>query len=370
MTQVAPEPLAMSKDEREPLRKQPKIPDNGCPFYCCGAAAPAIDVNVILRDGGKYVQNEDGRIVEYFVYGSGSADAKGVMLQINGTLGTGYMCANQKLVDAKLKELNLVGLSITIPGYGYTTMFPVGYKIGDWSKTDVEPVLKAEGLQDKPLWVEGTSYGAGIALGVASHFGRRVERLHLHAPYINAELRKELGLPEAIGDDALLARDSAWVNSCGSCWLHCCCSCMFNCCSPSAFDDEDTKRTEAKVPGSTALTHEDMRRASRRGINSHGIAHNSVGGVISKNWGFDVRDIDCSAMKVMISYNLNDRNCGSKELLPANPHGEFLAKHFEEKAAGTLVNVGGVADITAPNQHAEQFWKALDGTFLGQLSEL
>ena len=58
-----------------------------------------------------------------------------------------------------------------LSGYGYTSMFPVGYKIGDWSTSDVEPVLRAEGLEGKPLWVEGSSYGAGIALGVAAHFG-------------------------------------------------------------------------------------------------------------------------------------------------------------------------------------------------------
>ena len=365
MAPVAPEPPTMSKDPA-PLKPQPKIPDNGCCMHCCGAATPSIDVNDILRDGGKYVQHEDGRIVEYFLYGSDAPDAKAVMLQINGSMGTGYMPANLSLVDKKLKELNLRGISITIPGQGYTSMFPATwYHLGDWPRLDVVPVLKAEGLADKPLWVEGSSYGAGLALGVFSHFGKQVERIHLHVPYIPWELRKELGLPEAIGDDAFLDKDTAWANSCGSCYLHCCCSCMFNCCGSSAFDDEHTKVAEEKAPGSTAVTHKDISRASRRGTNSfggadgakltppsvsrhlmpckyckarpvsssdqltaipfiqiliepwwsrelacvplrYGLVHNVVGSVISKNWGFDLREIDCGSTKVMVSYNHND----------------------------------------------------------------
>ena len=84
---------------------------------------------------------------------------------------------------------------------------------------------------------------------VPLHLGARVERLHLHVPYVPMELREELGYPRAIGDDAYLDRDTAWANSCGSCSLHCCCSCMFNCCPMSAFDDDGTKVAEEKAPG-------------------------------------------------------------------------------------------------------------------------
>ena len=246
MAPVAPAPPTMSRDAATP-KPQAKVPDNGCCMQCCGAAPPSIDVNDILVDGGKYIQHEDGRIVEYFVYGSEAPDAKGVMLQINGSMGTGYLPANQSMVNQKLKDLNIRGLAITIPGYGYTSMFPVGYMLGDWTKMDVLPVLKAEGLADKPLWVEGSSYGAGIALGVAHSLGEQVERLHIHVPYIPWELRKELGMPESIGDDAFLDKDTAWANSCGSCYLHCCCSCMFNCCGPSAFDEEVELKKDIEI---------------------------------------------------------------------------------------------------------------------------
>ena len=183
------------------LRVQPKDPDNGCCLLCCGKAPGPVNVSKIILDGGKYIQHEDGRVVEYFTYGSDEADVP-VLLQINGSMGTGFLCARNQYVDAKLKELKIKGLSITIPGYGYTSMFKPGYKLGDWAALDVAPVLEAEGLGDAPLMVEGSSYGGGMALGVAKHFGERVTHLHLHVPYIPFELRQELGFPDKIGDDA------------------------------------------------------------------------------------------------------------------------------------------------------------------------
>ena len=204
MATVSPEPQTMDRT----LAPQPKLADNGCCCHCCGKAPGPIDAANITRDGGKYIQHADGRVVEYFVYGA--ADGDRVMLQINGSMGTGWLPANTELNVAKLKELNVKGVSITIPGYGYTSLFPKGYRLGDWPKMDVEPVLAAEGLAGKPLAVEGTSYGAGIALAVAAHFGERVSHLHLHVPYINSELRKELGFPLKIGDDGVQGSIHAW----------------------------------------------------------------------------------------------------------------------------------------------------------------
>ena len=112
---VHPVPETM---ERE-VRPQPKVPDNGCCLHCCGKNAGSIDVKQIIADGGKFIQNSDGRIVEYFVYGATDAglDAP-VFLAINGTAATSWMMANLPMVDAVLKEKGIRGLSITIPGYG------------------------------------------------------------------------------------------------------------------------------------------------------------------------------------------------------------------------------------------------------------
>ena len=134
------------------------------------------------------------------------------------------------------------------------------------------------------------------------------------------------------------------------------------------FNDAETQKGETAAPGSTVLQHRDMKRASRQGANTFGWLYNAVGSLISKNWGFHVaRDIDATGMKVMVSYNLGDPQTGSKELLPRNPHGEWLAKHFSENAAACKVCVGGSEDPKAGNQHGAQMPKMLDGTAVAQL---
>ena len=85
MASVSPDGQVMQRD----LKPQPRNRDNGCPCLCFGKAPGAIKVKRITRDGGKFIQKDDGRIVEYFVYGSEDPDAS-VMLQINGSMGTGY----------------------------------------------------------------------------------------------------------------------------------------------------------------------------------------------------------------------------------------------------------------------------------------
>ena len=160
--------------------------------------------------------------------------------------------------------------------------------------------------------------------------------------------------------------------------MHCCCQCAFGWCfntcnCTTMFDDEETKVQEAAAPGSTAVFHRDLKRASRNGRNTYGIVHNAVGSLISKDWGFDAREIPAQKMKVMVSYNHNDTQCGSKELLPRNPHGQWLAEHFTKHAAVCQVNVGGKdgADgAKVPNQHGAQQFKIANGEFVTQLLAL
>ena len=46
-----------------------------------------------------------------------------------------------------------------------------------------------------------------------------------------------------------------------------------------------------------------------------------------------MRQIDkCSETKVMITYSLNDMNVGSRETLPDNPYGAWLADFFKKNA--------------------------------------
>ena len=63
-----------------------------------------------------------------------------------------------------------------------------------------------------------------------------------------------------------------------------------------------------------------------------GLVHNLAGGVISKNWGFDLRTV--SVRRVMISYNEGDPKCP-----PA--HALWLIEHFWSQGSSVAVNVGG-----------------------------
>eukprot|EP00854_Cymbomonas_tetramitiformis_P019113 gene19113-22854_t len=335
-----------------PLRPQPKLPGNCCVCCsCCGAPPSPIDTKNILRDGGKYVQLSDGRIVEYFVYGSEATDAR-VLVQINGSMGTGWMFGQFPASVQKLKELNVKGLSITVPGHGYSSA-QAGRKIGDWAKDDVEPVLMAEGVTGL-FMVEGTSFGSSHAMAVAAHFGERVSALHLHVPYLPLEMRREMGWDEYGQEDALKC-EPAWASSCCSCsfCIFCLCGTMA-CChknSPSAFADEHTKKLDAEVPGTLKIINEDVDRSAAMGV--YGWVHNALVPTTSANWGFNPREI--KTQKVIISYAEDD-------VQSPGQHGKWLSEFFTQNAATSKVNVGSGMG------HAQHQVKMVNGDFISQIA--
>jgi len=71
-------------------------------------------------------------------------------------------------------------------------------------------------------------------------------------------------------------------------------------CCPSATDEENEKKAEAAVPGSSAINQKDLKR-SFAGAGSYGLLHNATA-MIAKDWGFDPRNSASPATKVMISY--------------------------------------------------------------------
>jgi len=66
----------------------------------------------------------------------------------------------------------------------------------DWPKTDLQPILEAEGVDGKFI-VSGISQGCDHALAVALHYGaeNRIEAMGLRAPIISLPYSTELGLP-------------------------------------------------------------------------------------------------------------------------------------------------------------------------------
>lgn len=345
------------KRSDEVIGKQPKLPGNGCCCNCCGKPPGPIDVNKIIQDGGKFIQLNDGRIVEYFVYGSEDPNAP-VLLEINGSGGTGWMFKELEGITKALKQYNVKAISISVPGHGYSST-QINRTIGNWPKDDVEPVLNAEGITGN-FWVEGTSYGTSHAMAVAHYFGERVEKLHLHVPYLPIEIRKEKGWKLYGADDAMKCQPD-WVKSICSCRAFCCISCVC-CCHkrcPGMFYDENGKKVSdglkaLNLPDHYSVEAKDVDRSAALG--PYGTIHNSLIPTTSTNWGFDPREIQTK--KVIISYGEDDQQS------PAE-HGKFLADFFTDKNDVVCkVNVGkGMG-------HSNHVLKMVSGEFIKQIFEL
>ena len=80
---------------------------------------------------------------------------------------TAKFYSSYETLVAKYKELNLKVVSVSVPGFGYSTCLP-GRKIVDWPITDLWPVLKECSV--KEFIVSGASFGTPHAMAVAYHF--------------------------------------------------------------------------------------------------------------------------------------------------------------------------------------------------------
>lgn len=324
-------------------RRSPKIPGNGCPCMCCGRGPPPIDAAKILEAGGKFVQLPDGRVVEYYVYGSARQDAR-IFLQINGSNGSGRIYHLMPPIVKVLRDRNVRGISISVPGHGLSTNHPFR-KIGEWPKDDVEPVLKAEGVpENSPLIVEGTSFGSSHAMAVMHHFGERITHAHLHVPYLPLEVRRDYleqdpvdpdnykGWKENSQGDGLkcgptyLQRCFLIPGHCCTPCLFCCCSmCFYCCCAASKAVAEDKPKNKEIGFEATYVQADDINHACSASI--HGFIYNAFVPTVSSNWGFDPRQINdehVRKMKVAVSY-------GKDDVHSPEEHGRFLADFYSKK---------------------------------------
>jgi pimeloyl-ACP methyl ester carboxylesterase len=130
------------------------------------------------KAGTKCVKTAEGRCIEYSVWGSVDPDAK---IVINGNFAYGQAPPFQKA----LQDMKIRYIDITLPGLGLSQINP-GLRHYLWPKTDVEPVLAAEGISDSTkLYILGQSAGTQYAMAMAQHFGpERVIKLGLRAPYV------------------------------------------------------------------------------------------------------------------------------------------------------------------------------------------
>lgn len=138
------------------------------------------DSTAIIAKGTRWLHAEDGRIVEYSVTGSTRSDAR--------TVVAGYFAVTEEPASwtAAYGSLNVRMINVSLPGLGLSSLHP-GRKVADWPRTDLEPMLDAEGVED--FHVYGVSYGTIHAMAVAQHHGPdRVRTMGLRVPYFGLPL--------------------------------------------------------------------------------------------------------------------------------------------------------------------------------------
>ena len=312
---------------------------NGCCMDCCGALPAPIDPKAIVADGGKFVTLPDGRILEYFVYGSEEKDAR-VLIQLAGTGGTGKYFTQGDIPSTCLK-LNIKGISITYPGHAYSSV-NVGRRVIDFVD-DVDEVLKVENV-DK-FMIEGSSYGTPHAMAIAWYYSQRnrILAMHLHVPYLNNEVARE------VTPDTLVAKSPVGGTTAGlqeSCCAFCCTGFMYCCCigvcGSCMMSDQD-------YPGSGKLALDDVRRSAVHSY--YGIAFNNLDEHCSENWGFDLREIKLEGpSQVIVSYAGDDEACPPE-------HGKWLGTFFKAQVNTKKVGVGHLTFATS----------LLRGEFIDQL---
>lgn len=282
---------------------------NGCCLDCCGAPPKEVDTALIEKDGGKWHKLSDGRVLEYFVYGSTNDDAK-LLVQISGSAGTAQTFVTGGFIESKMKELNIRGIGVTVPGHAYSTV-NVGRKIYEFGK-DLEEVLKAEGVLGKKFWVEGTSYGTSHAMAIA-HYFKECAGMHLQLPYLSHRVRLEEKIESKVTGSALKLTYKD-LQSCTSCHWFCLASCLCNCLPSGDFPE---------FPDEAKYQYQDTLRSVRHSV--YGVVFNATEDHVF-DWGFDPREIQLKGeSKVLISYAEDDQESPPE-------HGMWLVSYFEASA--------------------------------------
>ena len=244
-------------------------------------------------------QADDGRIIEYYIYGSEDPGAQ-ILLQINGSCGSARLFSQMTGMLKAMKDLKIRGISISLPGHGFSSNHP-SRQIGNWPREDVRPVFEQEGIHSA-FMVEGMSFGSSHAMAVMHEFPDRVTRAHLLVPYLPVEVRQKQGW-KLYGQDDSFHCQHPWVSSCWprACCLFCCCSMCFDLCGAANMAVADVKKYDKEVGYSlSAIQAQDIGHAHAASI--HGFIYNALVPMTSMNWGFSPTDTDVSKMRILVSY--------------------------------------------------------------------
>ena len=283
----------------------------------------SIDPAEITAKGCRWVRTGDGRIVEYSVTGSTRADAR--------TLVAGYFAATHVRASwaAVYEALNVRMIDVSLPGLGSSSLHP-GRRIADWPKTDLDPILDAEGVAD--FTVFGVSYGTIHAMAVAQHYGpQRVRAMGLRVPYFGLPLSQELGLPDGqprLPTTAELKRNTREVQR----WRFALSESMGL--APDRSDPgldypEAFKALQATTAEAAARSYAALRRdypEDAEAANGLSMSPEAVLSMMAKDValdlpGLDPRNIELNGARVVVWYAADDEDCPPS-------HGEWLTKHF------------------------------------------
>jgi len=335
---VAPEQQTMKVcPEQTELIPQRKVPGNGCPCACCGAGPANIGVESIKKHGNastKWVQKADGRIIEYYVYGSKAPDAK-LIIQVGGDMSSAKMFSELPSVVKVLNDTNVKAISVNIPGFGFTSADP-HRRIGDWAKSDVDPVLKAEAIpDDAPLMIEGTSLGSLHCYSLMHYYQDRVTAAHFQVPALARDTAKDLKLVTKLQGCNCSGNYSTtcflWPGKWCSPCLHCCCNCLLPCVASGMKELQKLPNYDSIKAEHGFETWEIVRDHSVKHCFANGLQgqiHNVYLKQTYEKWGFhpfdDIKPTNVQRMKIMVSY-------GEKDPTSPENHGEYMANYYSEK---------------------------------------
>ena len=282
-----------------------------------------VDPAEIVAKGCRGVRTEDGRIVEYSVTGSARADARVVV--------AGYFAVTEEPAawTEAYESLNVRMINVSLPGLGMSSLHP-GRKVAEWPRTDLDPILEAEGVRDFDVY--GVSYGTIHAMAVAQHYGPgRVRMMGLRVPYFGLPLSGELGLPDGqirlpVTED--VERNTLEVRR----WRA-----GFGRSMGLPFDagDEDLEPPEAFKAQMEAMAEpaarsyaamnrdypEELEAVTRHAIPLDALMYMMARDVALDLPGLDPRNVELSGDRVVVWYAADDEDCPPS-------HGKWLAEHF------------------------------------------
>ena len=270
------------------------------------------DGDACRRDGGRFVSTADGRIVEYFCWGSDSKDAT-VTILCQGQCLTGRSFNQFLYPQAVLEKLNVKAISPSFPGHGYSDMMPYR-RIAHWPADDLEPILAAENV--KKCMVQGMSYGTSHAMATGAHFGPATcIAIGLNVPYLPKDVAREFEF-RTYADMVL---NDEWLQSPLISPIFSLLAMVWGFVTKVGNFIREGKTVVSEDPSILKALEDDIKRGAIRGVN--GQVFELLNGDTNQVWQ-DPRLIQTKC--ICVWYAADDS-------LSPPEHGKWLADHFRQK---------------------------------------